>query len=465
MTKKLIILVVAIALIATMFVGCGGSNKSNSNTTANETANETGNSADNKDNTAEEQPKEVTITLWQQAASTPQSTLDMQERFQKDYPHIKLNIVETPDTGTEAVIAAIAAGNAPAAISMGAPTIMSYIYRNALLPIDDFIAETPDFANFDPKQVDAFKVNGKRYAVPYDKYVMGFYYNKKLFAEAGVTSTPTTWEEFLETAKKLTKPEKQQYGFALNAIQWGSWHFETWVWGAGGDLTKQNPDGTLELTFTDPAAIKAAEFYRTLKKEKVIQSDETKNLEALNKDFALGKAAMIYDSINAGTLAKFVDLGAKAEDIGYFAFPKGPSGQAYTQDGANAFVIPVTNDENVAKAAWTYIMYSNSKEELINTLQEQAAKGSLGAAILARTDVKVSDIGPIDEEMQKVMDESNLISRPEYYGKGAVGSFADDMVAKIFGDTNSDIKEVFQEYQDKAANAVEDFNKAVLESK
>ncbi len=39
------------------------------------------------------------------------------------------------------------------------------------------------------------------------------------------------------------------------------------------------------------------------------------------------------------------------------------------------------------------------------------------------------------------------------------------MVAKIFGDTNSDIKEVFQEYQDKAANAVEEFNKAVLESK
>lgn len=460
MFKRIVSLIMTAALSATLFVGCGDKNTSSSDTS---TAAAVESTAAETSTTAPE--KDLTITLWQQAANTAEATIAMQQRFQKDNPHIKLNIVETPDTGTEAVIAAIAADNAPAAIQMGYPTAMSYIYRNACLPIDDFIADTPDFANFDKTQVDAFLVNGKHYAVPYDKYVMGFYYNKKLFEEAQVTSTPKTWDEFLATAKKLTNPTKQQYGFGLDAIQWGCWHFETWVWGAGGDLTKQNNDGTLTLTFTDPAAIKAAEFYRTLKKEKVIQSDGTKNLEALTKDFAMGKSAMIYDSINAGTLAKFVDAGAKAEDIGYFAFPKGPSGNAYTQAGANAWVIPTTKDADIAKAGWTYIMYANSKAELINTLKEQADKGPLGAAILARTDVKVSDIGAIEADMQAVMDASNLISKPEFYGKGAVGSFADDMVAKIFGDTNIDITKVFQEYQDKAAKAAEDFNKSVQDAK
>ncbi len=461
MCKRFLSIILSAVLSVGLLSGCGGSGTTESadSTSAAQT------SATSASTSATEPEKDITVTLWQQAANTAEATLAMQQSFQKDNPHIKLNIVETPDNGTDAIIAAIAAGNAPAAIQMGYPTVMSYIYRNACLPIDDFIAKTPDFANFEKTQVESFVVNGKHYAVPYDKYVMGFYYNKRLFEEAGVTSTPTTWDEFLETARKLTIPAKQQYGFGLDAIQWGCWHFETWVWGAGGDLTKQNSDGTLTLTFTDPAAIKAAEFYRTLKKEKVIQSDGTKNLEALTKDFAMGKSAMIYDSINAGTLAKFVDAGAKAEEIGYFAFPKGPGGSAYTQAGANAWILPATSDMDTANAGWTYIMYANSKNELINTLKEQAAKGPLGAAILARTDVKVSDIGEIDAEMQAVMDASNLISKPEFYGKGAVGSFADDMVAKIFGDTNSDITKVFQEYQDKAAKAVEEFNKSVKESK
>jgi multiple sugar transport system substrate-binding protein len=460
MIKRVLSIAIATALTATLFIGCGSESTSNPSTTtavapAESTAAETSTVAPQKD---------VTITIWQQAANVPEARLTMQANFQKDNPHIKLNVVETPDTGTDALMAAIAAGNAPAAMDMGYPTAMSYIYRNAVLPIDDYITKTPDFANFDKTQVDAFQVNGKHYAVPYDKYVMGFFYNKKLLAEAGV-AVPTTWDELLATAKKLTNPAKQQYGFGLDAIQWGCWHFETWVWGAGGDLTKKNDDGTLTLTFTDPAAIKAAEFYRTLKKEKAIQSDGTKKLEDLSKDFALGKSAMIYDSVNAGTLTKFVNMGAKAEDIGYFVFPKGPSGNAYTQDGANCWVLPTTKDIDIADAGWTYTMYANSKEELSRTLKEQASKGALGPAILSRTDVKVSDFGPIDADMQAVMDASNSISKPEFYGKGAVGSFADDMVAAIFGNTNSDIAKVFQEYQDKAAKAVEDFNKAVLDAK
>jgi ABC-type glycerol-3-phosphate transport system substrate-binding protein len=460
MVKKIISIAVALTMTAALFAGCNSKNPA-----ASASATPVASVSSSSEAPIPQPQKEVTITLWQQAAKVTEATLKMQEKFQIDNPLIKLNIVELPDTGTDALIAAIAAGNAPAAMDMGYPTAMSYIYRNAILPIDDYIAATPDFANFDKTQVEAFAVNDKHYAVPYDKYVMGFFYNKKLFAEAGVTSVPTTWDEFLDTAKKLTMPEKQQYGFGLDAIQWGCWHFEAWVWGAGGDLTKMNPDGTLTLTFTDPAAIKAAEFYRTLKKEKCIQSDGTKKLEDLSKDFALGKSAMIYDSINAGTLTKFVNMGAKAEDIGYFAFPKGPSGKAYTQDGANCWVLPITNEKEIADAGWTYIMYLNSKEELSNTLKEQAEKGALGAQILSRTDVKVSDFGPIDAEMQAIMDASNTISKPEFYGKGAVGPFADDMVSDIFGNTNSDIVKVFQDYQDKAAKAAEDFNKAVLDAK
>lgn len=40
-------------------------------------------------------------------------------------------------------------------------------------------------------------------------------YNKKLFAAAGITSTPRTWSEFTADAKKLTDPAKGVYGLAM----------------------------------------------------------------------------------------------------------------------------------------------------------------------------------------------------------------------------------------------------------
>lgn len=182
--------------------------------------------------TSRSSAKVVTLTLWQQAAfKTPLQTATENE-FLKENPNIKFNIVEQADMSTSAYLSAIAAGNAPSVFAAGYPSTMSYIFENAVLPIDDYIAKTPDFKNFDKSQVDTFKINGKHYAVPVDKYVMGFYYNKALFKAAGIAHPPTTWSEFQADAKKLTVPSKQQYGFGIDGTQWASWHFEQWVWGA-----------------------------------------------------------------------------------------------------------------------------------------------------------------------------------------------------------------------------------------
>lgn len=41
-------------------------------------------------------------------------------------------------------------------------------------------------------QAKAWQINGAQYGVPYDLHTVGFYYRKDLFAQAGITSTPTT---------------------------------------------------------------------------------------------------------------------------------------------------------------------------------------------------------------------------------------------------------------------------------
>jgi raffinose/stachyose/melibiose transport system substrate-binding protein len=48
-----------------------------------------------------------------------------------------------------------------------------------------------------------YEVDGKNYGMPFDLGLVGFWYNTKSFADAGITTLPATWDEFLTTVQTL----------------------------------------------------------------------------------------------------------------------------------------------------------------------------------------------------------------------------------------------------------------------
>jgi len=58
------------------------------------------------------------------------------------------------------------------------------------------------------------------YGIPLMIEGLGLYYNEDLFAAAGITSPPTTWEDLLAMVPKISKPEGT--GFAISAIALGT---------------------------------------------------------------------------------------------------------------------------------------------------------------------------------------------------------------------------------------------------
>ncbi|MEU7565343.1 extracellular solute-binding protein [Streptomyces fradiae] len=54
-----------------------------------------------------------------------------------------------------------------------------------------------------PVSLEAYRFGGRTYAVPYDIGMVGFWYNKKLFARAGITAPPATWAGLLEAVGRL----------------------------------------------------------------------------------------------------------------------------------------------------------------------------------------------------------------------------------------------------------------------
>ncbi len=70
---------------------------------------------------------------------------------------------------------------------------------------------------------------GKTYTLPITSGTYGLIYNKQMFKDAGLVDengepkTPATWDEMVEYAKKLTNPDKKEYGIIFPG-KWGGFY-------------------------------------------------------------------------------------------------------------------------------------------------------------------------------------------------------------------------------------------------
>ena len=155
--------------------------------------------------------------------------------------------------------------------------------------------------------------------------ILGTYYNKELFAQAGIDSEPQTWDEFLEDCQKLQDAgiqpivmgDKDQY-----VLQFGLYQL------AADEIYSKNPDYDTQLrdgdtSFTDEGTWdKVLEMYKTLYDKKYIDASQSLGYGASQAitDFIDGKAAMTFDgSFNAAALT--AEGAAGDFERGYFPLP------------------------------------------------------------------------------------------------------------------------------------------------
>ncbi|MBP1994424.1 extracellular solute-binding protein [Paenibacillus eucommiae] len=453
--RGLSVLILVLAVMLTV-AGCGASENNNGGTPTKQVAGET---PAGTEQVKAKEPAE--LTLWVASREQDDFTAEMEAKFLEANPHITLNkVVHEGDVGND-YFQGVAAGNAPDLVSASYAVLPKYIKAGITLPLNDYIADWPDYANFPKTEQDKFTdKSGNVHTIINSLGNLQLGYNKKLFAEAGLTEPPKDWDQLLAYAKKLTKPDKQQAGYGMLTGEFTDWWFEYYVWQAGGDLTKENPDGTATLTFTDPAALKAAEFYRTLRKEKVTQSDVTMKFGDMVNAFATGKIAMM--PFAGDWLSWAVSLGAKPEDIGFALMPAGPSGERGLGNSyGGGFIINPNSSKAKQDASWEFIKFYSSKEYVIALMKNAASKGAVNPVPLYRTDVKYSDAGvTMDPEMEAFLAESIKTSKPEYYGRGFFTKYLDQAIQKFILDANADPEKELQKAQDIVTKEVlEEFNK------
>lgn len=184
--------------------------------------------------------------------------------FSEKYPEYRLEVEGIPGSQEylRKVLLAYVAGAEPDVITLDASSAAIFIENGVLQDLTPLVQGPAgiDLDAFFANVVDIARRGDALYAVPIDFNPLMLYYNKRLFAEAGVPEPRDgmTFEAFAATARALTRGE--QYGF-----EFGNWMpgWIPWIWNAGGDVL--SPDGTTAVGYFDGApAVKALSFLRDL---------------------------------------------------------------------------------------------------------------------------------------------------------------------------------------------------------
>lgn len=408
---------------------------------------------------AEETHDPVELTMWVTSRNSDEAEDERKAAFLEAHPWITFNeVVKEGDPGNE-FYQAVAAGTAPDLIEGSFTMMDKYIAAGIVEPLNRYLDAWDETQYLDKTYLDMFTRDGNIYGLPVQVTPMLFGYNKSIFKAAGLEGAPTTWEEALEMAKKLNNPDEQIAGYATLAAEWTEWFFQYYVWQAGGDLTRENEDGTVTLTFTDPAVIRAAEYYQELAASKVLQRDRTLKFNDLLEQFSRGKIAMMPFAVD--WVMDVANRGMDLDDVGLCLPPAGPSGKSATAIAGTCFVINASVEEAKKDAAWEYISWKMGREERTIYFENLASKGAIAPITLPRTDMSITDFAEFPEEYRDVLAGVGEIGRLEFYGKADFGSYVDRAVQKILTDPSADPQKEFADAQALAeAEALEAFNAA-----
>jgi multiple sugar transport system substrate-binding protein len=155
--------------------------------------------------------------------------------------------------------AALSANNAPDIMQESTTPSLYYAYLHLAEPIAPYLKTAKIKSSAFPRGRWAdVVVNGVHYGAPVFSQPTMLFYNKALFAAAGITHPPTTKAQFISDAQKLTKSSKRQVGFIQDpGKNENDFEFPSWVYQFGGAMATANPARVL---FNSNAAKRALKF-------------------------------------------------------------------------------------------------------------------------------------------------------------------------------------------------------------
>ncbi|HET6937100.1 MAG TPA: extracellular solute-binding protein [Nocardioides sp.] len=269
----------------------------------------------------------TTITWWHNSNNDPGKSYYEQvaKDFEADHPGVKIKIsAMAHEDMVDKLDAAFQSGDVPDIyMERGGGELADHVDAGLVRDLSDDASD--EIAKIGGSAA-GWQIDGKTYALPFSMGVVGFWYNKDLFAQAGITETPTTMDELYADIATLKDAGITPLSVGAGD-KWPAAHYwyYTSLRSCPEDVLKE---AVTSLDFSDPCFVAAGDTIDDLLATKPFNAGflTTKAQEGATSAsglLATGKVAMeLQGHWEPGVMQGLTDDGKGLGDkTGWFPFP------------------------------------------------------------------------------------------------------------------------------------------------
>ncbi|MGW7414787.1 ABC transporter substrate-binding protein [Streptomyces sp. NPDC054863] len=239
----------------------------------------------------------VTIQMWHGQNDIAAKVLaSLGAEFERTHPDIRVDMGGgvLADAMLQKITAALAAGSYPDIAYVFGSDLASVARSPQVVDLTGHVRQGPTpWRNYHAPAREAVTINGRVRAVPALLDTLAVVCNKKVFAEAGVDLPEAgwTWQEFTDTARRLTDPARGRFGTSWPGTgnEDTVWRLWPLVWDLGGDVIAG--DGR-SIGFEKEGA-RALEVLQDLVRDKSVYIDPKPSSEQMYQVFLSGRMGMV----------------------------------------------------------------------------------------------------------------------------------------------------------------------------
>ena len=380
--------------------------------------------------------------------------------FREKYPEIQpegnsLSLTLEGPAGEAPLLMSIAGRTAPDVIHVNTRQSGSYIGRNFLVPLDDFInanltaSEAQAQGVYDPEvmyrdelearvrpqiwdAVSRVDADGQRhfYFLPFGYFVRVMAYNKTLFQEAGLDPDedyPKTWDELASVAQQIQSPDEDRYGIILGKEGGAGWTSLPFFFSMGSKIVeREEATGNWVARFNDSGAVQAADFYSKLVDGPWVDSNG-------NQRYGVGvsdEAWPIWDRGRIGMALLYMNdilinvddhiSSMSPDELGLVPVPIAPSGKSLTELHVRGLgICATTEDPQKIAASWKFLRFVGSPDAekvIVQTYVENGYASFVNPKKLALHGYE-EYVATVPTQWKDTLEYSLKNSLPEPYGE------------------------------------------------
>ena len=227
-------------LTCAALTACGGADSSvETQSTENTAAGNTGESVETNTDVSKDTAGDKEVVIWDYFETDAQKEMMQKliDGFNASQSEYTASHVYVPFADYEKQLTlGVASGELPDLVIMDGCGMASFISMGLFGDISDADINWDEYME---GPMESTMMDGKHYGIPFATNCTALFYNKDLFDAAGIAypDENTTWDEFHEMAKALTKDGVYGFGNAATNTDEGTFQCLQWLYTAGGSYT------------------------------------------------------------------------------------------------------------------------------------------------------------------------------------------------------------------------------------